>query len=56
MGGAEGEGKRALVGEEERGTSKRGNRYGVLGGRGDLCGAEMWEPSWEELGAMARVR
>lgn len=45
-----------MAGEEEKGTSKRGNRYVVLGGKGDLCGVELREPRWAELGAMARVR
>lgn len=49
-----GEEEIALVGEEERGTPKRGTRYGVLGGKGDLCGVELWEPCWAGLRVMAR--
>lgn len=45
---------RVLVGEEE-GTSRTGNGHWVLREKGDLCGSELWEPCWAELGEAARV-
>lgn len=45
-----------MVGEEEKGTSKRRNGYGAPGSKGDLCGVELWKPCWAELGAVAKVR